>query len=153
MDSKGRPDRREGKEVSGGHLFSPWENPQPYERIRYGCGHKAIVCRRKAQQKIYLQCTLTTKISTPRGWRFFDEEAGLESPVWLFRLIYIEFCILLHALHPMRSADFPGREKRHPIRRNWWGCHSTEKRCTREKNRRNAQMILLRCYILQILCI
>ena len=26
-DSKGRPDRREGKQVSSGHLFSPWENP------------------------------------------------------------------------------------------------------------------------------
>ena len=26
MDLKGRPDRREGKKVSGGHFFSPWEN-------------------------------------------------------------------------------------------------------------------------------
>ena len=26
-DSKGRPDRREGKKVSGGHFFSPWESP------------------------------------------------------------------------------------------------------------------------------
>jgi len=26
-DLKGRPDRREGKQVSGGHLLSPWENP------------------------------------------------------------------------------------------------------------------------------
>jgi len=27
QDLKGRPDRREGKKVSGGHFFSPWENP------------------------------------------------------------------------------------------------------------------------------
>ena len=26
-DSKGRPDRREGKKVSGGHFFRPGENP------------------------------------------------------------------------------------------------------------------------------
>jgi hypothetical protein len=32
-DSKGRPDRREGKKVSGGHFFSPWENPCASGRI------------------------------------------------------------------------------------------------------------------------
>ena len=42
-DSKGRPDRREGKKVSGGHFFSPWENPYPYERTQYGCGHEDII--------------------------------------------------------------------------------------------------------------
>lgn len=26
-DSKGRPQRSEGKKVSGGHFFSPWESP------------------------------------------------------------------------------------------------------------------------------
>jgi len=37
-DSKGRPDRREGKKVSGGHFFSPWESPSKARRIRKGCG-------------------------------------------------------------------------------------------------------------------
>ena len=37
-DSKGRPDQREGKKVSGGHFFSPWESPSNSRRIRYGCG-------------------------------------------------------------------------------------------------------------------
>ena len=36
-DLKGRPDRREGKKVSGGHFFSPWENPLAAERRRYAC--------------------------------------------------------------------------------------------------------------------
>ena len=49
VDSKGRPDRREGKKVSGGHFFRPWENPQPYERTRYGCGQKAVQRRKKAE--------------------------------------------------------------------------------------------------------
>ena len=31
-DSKGRLDRREGKKVSGGHFFSPWESPWMAER-------------------------------------------------------------------------------------------------------------------------
>ena len=26
-DLKGRPERSEGKKVSGGHFFSPWESP------------------------------------------------------------------------------------------------------------------------------
>ena len=46
-DSKGRPDRREGKKVSGGHFFSPWESPLVWGRIRYGCGHKSNRCCRR----------------------------------------------------------------------------------------------------------
>ena len=38
VDSKGRPERSEGNQVSGGHLVSPWESPSNPRRIRYGCG-------------------------------------------------------------------------------------------------------------------
>ncbi len=38
-DSKGRPDRREGKKHAGGMFFSPWESPWIGGRIRQGCGH------------------------------------------------------------------------------------------------------------------
>ena len=41
-DLKGRPERSEGKKVSGGHFFSPWENPS-----LSGCGPSA--CKRKAR--------------------------------------------------------------------------------------------------------
>ena len=34
-DSKERPDRREGKKVSGGHFLSSWESPSDLRRIRY----------------------------------------------------------------------------------------------------------------------
>ena len=30
-DSKGRPERSEGKKVSGGHFFSPWESPLSFQ--------------------------------------------------------------------------------------------------------------------------
>ena len=36
-DSKGRPDQREGKKVSGGHFFSPWENPPVSGRSPQDC--------------------------------------------------------------------------------------------------------------------
>ena len=36
-DSKERPDRREGKKVSGGHFFSSWENPWKTDGIPEGC--------------------------------------------------------------------------------------------------------------------
>ena len=36
-DSKGRPDRREGKKVSGGHFLSSWESPSKSRCIQYGC--------------------------------------------------------------------------------------------------------------------
>ena len=41
-DSKGRPDRRSGKKVSGGHFFRPWENPCASGRIPEGCGQMRI---------------------------------------------------------------------------------------------------------------
>ena len=37
-DSKGRPCRRQGNKVSGGHFVSPWESPSDFRLIRYGCG-------------------------------------------------------------------------------------------------------------------
>ena len=37
-DSKERPGRRPGKEVSGGHFFSSWESPSGLRRIPEGCG-------------------------------------------------------------------------------------------------------------------
>ena len=43
-DSKGRHQCAHWcNQVSGGHLVSPWENPQTCERIRYGCGHKSVL--------------------------------------------------------------------------------------------------------------
>jgi len=50
-DSKGRPDRRSGKKVSGGHFFSPWENPYPHERAPYGCGHEDIIRCSKVEKR------------------------------------------------------------------------------------------------------
>ena len=41
-DLKGRPERSEGKKVSGGHFFSPWENPS-----LSGCGPED--CKREAR--------------------------------------------------------------------------------------------------------
>ena len=48
-DSKERPDRREGKKVSGGHFLSSWASPSNSRRIRYGCGmnldmHNVEIC-------------------------------------------------------------------------------------------------------------
>ena len=37
-DSKERPGRRPGKEVSGGHFFSSWESPSNLRRIPEECG-------------------------------------------------------------------------------------------------------------------
>ena len=48
MDSKERPDRREGKKVSGGHFLSSWESPSDLRRIRYGCGSNSNVLIRKS---------------------------------------------------------------------------------------------------------
>ena len=36
-DSKGRPCRRQGNKVSGGHFVSPWESPSKSRCIQYGC--------------------------------------------------------------------------------------------------------------------
>ena len=36
LDSKGRLGHSPGKKVSGGHFFSPWENPSVSERIPQG---------------------------------------------------------------------------------------------------------------------
>ena len=41
-ESKGRPDRREGKKVSGGHFFSPWEIPWLFGCSPEDCGRKVI---------------------------------------------------------------------------------------------------------------
>ena len=46
-DSKERPDRGEGKKVSGGHFLSSWESPSDLRRIRYGCGSNSNVWMRK----------------------------------------------------------------------------------------------------------
>ena len=36
-DLKGRPERSEGKKVSGGHFLSPWENPSVFRRSPQDC--------------------------------------------------------------------------------------------------------------------
>ena len=41
-ESKGRPERSEGKKVSGGHFFSPWEIPSFSERNPEDCEQKMI---------------------------------------------------------------------------------------------------------------
>ena len=42
-DSKGRYQSAErGKKVSGGHFFSPWENPLLHRRTPCGCGYEVI---------------------------------------------------------------------------------------------------------------
>ena len=41
-ESKGRPDRREGKKVSSGHFFSPWEIPCFSRRSPEDCEWKSI---------------------------------------------------------------------------------------------------------------
>ena len=47
-DSKGRHQSADWcKKVSGGHFFSPWENPWTCGRIQTGCGHKFISHCRK----------------------------------------------------------------------------------------------------------
>ena len=38
-----RPDRREGKKVSGGHFFSSGENPCVQDGSRYGCWPARII--------------------------------------------------------------------------------------------------------------
>ena len=43
---RGRPCRRQGKKVSGGHFFSPWESPLICRRIRYGCGCESNILRK-----------------------------------------------------------------------------------------------------------
>ena len=57
-DSKGRPDRRSGKKVSGGHFFSPWESPSVFGRIRYGCGRK-LSCPPLYQKRAFLSYFLS----------------------------------------------------------------------------------------------
>ena len=42
MDSKGRPEQCEGKKVSGGHFFSPWESPLIAERNPLDCETQSI---------------------------------------------------------------------------------------------------------------
>ena len=37
-DSKGWPERSEGKKQSSGLFLRPWENPLIDRRIQYGCG-------------------------------------------------------------------------------------------------------------------
>ena len=49
-DSKGWPDRREGKKVSGGHLFSPWESPPNRWRPQGGQLVLAQVCMKAANK-------------------------------------------------------------------------------------------------------
>ena len=44
-DSKERPDRREGKKVSGGHFFSSWENPWAFYGIPQGCWQRPRMIR------------------------------------------------------------------------------------------------------------
>ena len=41
---RGRPCRRQGKKVSGGHFFSPGKSPWMAGGIRYGCGLPSIFC-------------------------------------------------------------------------------------------------------------
>ena len=66
QDSKGRPGRREGKKVSGGHFFSPWESPLIYGRIRYGCGHKSKMF--SIHQSIMdIRSTAATPYDVPSG--------------------------------------------------------------------------------------
>ena len=36
-DSKGRPERSEGKKHAGGMFFSPWENPCAFDGTPEGC--------------------------------------------------------------------------------------------------------------------
>ena len=47
-ESKGRPDRREGNKVSGGHFVSPWESPLISGRIREDVDGNQIVKERGA---------------------------------------------------------------------------------------------------------
>ena len=43
---RGRPNRREGKKVSGGHFFSPGESPCTADGSRYGCWRTSLFCIR-----------------------------------------------------------------------------------------------------------
>ena len=78
-DSKGRPERSEGKKVSGGHFLSLWENPGAADGIPMGCWQLLRIVAEKFWGALFLLDFTVRYAMLTLEWRYlYDKNVRTE---------------------------------------------------------------------------